>query len=156
MIEEPDLDGALGGGLYLTFYPTITEWTHGEVRERLVIPPGEKTDYSSIPETGLLGWLAKKLGLVRSAPWFKRSGKIHDPLYFALKHWGGILPDGWYEFFNPVSQEWESVVAYQWDRQQADAIWRRVSIEDGCDPVVAERGYKFLRAFGGLHMRFSK
>jgi len=146
------VDGMLGNGLYLTYNPTITEWTHGDARERIVIPPGEITDFSSIPNTGLLGWFAKKRGFDPSAKYFVRSGKIHDPLYFALKFWKGILPEGWYQFHNPEKQDWEPVVGYQWSRKQADEIWRRVSIEDGCPVSVANEGYWWLRHFGGLHM----
>ncbi|MEN6621511.1 MAG: hypothetical protein ABFD50_08190 [Smithella sp.] len=145
-------DGKLENGLYRTFEPTITQWNHGEVKERIVIPSGQTTNFSSIPEKGLMGWIAKKLGFVKTDPWFTRSGKIHDELYNALKHFKGYLPDGWYQFFNPVKNEWEPVLNYQWNRQQADAIWRRISIEDGCTEKVADRGYKFLRVFGGLHM----
>lgn len=148
-----DLD--LGDGRHVTTEPTITEWMHGDVKERLTIPPGGITDYSSIPTKGVTGWLARRLGLRKDDPCFTRSGKIHDPLYFALKHWNGILPDGWFQYWNPYSERWTDVIAYKWDRQQADAIWRRVSIEDGCPPAVAARGYWFLRAFGGLHMKFS-
>lgn len=126
MLNPDILDGNRGDGMFLTYNATITEWRHGEVRERLVIPAGEITDYSSIPDRRVLGWLAKKLGFDKSAPYFTRSGKIHDMLYFALKHWGGILPYSWYQFFNPVSNEWEPVITYQWNRQQADAIWKRI------------------------------
>lgn len=145
-------DGNLGGGLYRTYEPTITEWTHGEVRERLVIPAGQTTDFSSIPEKGVMGWLARKLGFKKEDPCFTRSGKVHDELYFALKHWGGVLPRGWYQYFNPEKNDWEPVLYYQWNRQQADAIWRRLSIEDGCPVKIADRGYQFLRLFGGIHM----
>jgi hypothetical protein len=148
-------DGNRGDGLHVTYQPTITEWTHGEVKERLVIPAGEVTDYSSIPEKGVLGWLARKRGFNKKAPYFRRSGGIHDPLYFALKHWGGILPYGWYQFFNPVTSDWEPVIAYQWERKQADTIWKRVSIEDGCPEKIANEGYWWLRKFGGLHMIFN-
>lgn len=145
-------DGDLGKGLYLTYSPTVVEWKHGDIRERLIIPSGQVTDYSSIPDRGVLGWVARRLGFDRKADWFKRSGKIHDMLYFALKHWRGILPDGWYQFYNPITSQWEDVIAYQWRREQADEIWRRISIEDGCQVKTAVLGYKLLRAFGGLHM----
>lgn len=145
-------NGSLGGGRYRTYLPSITAWCHGNVRERIVIPPGQTTDFSSIPDRGVLGWLARRLGFDKKAKHFQRSGEIHDPLYWALKHRNGFLPDGWYQFFNPHTNAWEPVLNYQWDRQQADAIWRRVSIEDGCPESVANRGYRFLRVFGGLHM----
>lgn len=154
-MNDNTLDGNLGDGTFLTYHPSITEWKHGSVLERLVIPSGEVTDYSSIPDSGVLGWLAKKLGFDKNAPYFTRSGKIHDPLYFALKQWGGILPHGWYQFFNPETNQWEPRIAYKWNRQQADAIWRRISIEDGCPEKIANRGYHFLRMFGGLHMMFN-
>lgn len=146
----PDLNEE--DGLYLTMEPSITEWQHGEVRERLVIPAGQITDYSSIPQKGLGGWLAKKRGFDKNAPHFRRSGKIHDVLYFAIKKWHGILPEGWFQFFNPNTQSWEPVIAYEWTRKKADAIWHRVSIEDGCPIKVANEGHWFLRRFGGLHM----
>jgi hypothetical protein len=145
-------NGSLGDGLYRTYLPSITEWLHGEVRERIVIPAGQTTDFSSIPQKGLLGWFAKKRGFDKTKPYFIRSGEIHDPLYWALKFRNGFLPDGWYQFFNPCTEQWEPIFGYQWNRQQADAIWRRVSIEDGCPEPIANRGYRFLRVFGGLHM----
>lgn len=145
-------DGNLGNGLYRTYEPTTTEWLHGEVKERLVIPSGGTTDYSSIPEKGVLGWLARRLGFNKNAPYFKRSGKIHDPLYWALKYRDGFLPYGWHQFYNPESEQWQPTIAYQWNRQQADVIWKRISIEDGCPEPVAKKGYRFLRLFGGLHM----
>jgi hypothetical protein len=148
-------DGNLKDGLYRTYTPTITVWQHGEVKERIVVPAGQTTDYSSIPDKGVTGWLARRLGLVKSDPWFTRSGKIHDELYNALKRRKGYLPEGWYQFFNPQTLKWEPVLDYQWNRQQADAIWRRISIEDGCPVKVAERGYMALRAFGGWHLFLS-
>lgn len=150
MILPPD--APLDGGLHITLEETITEWTNRGIRERIVVPPGLVTDFSSIPDKGLLGMTARAIGLDRSKPWFTRSGKIHDPLYFFLKHRAGILPPGWYQFYNPNTQLWVDIVAYQWKRQWADAVWRRVSIEDGCPPAAASRGYAFLRAFGGIHM----
>jgi hypothetical protein len=153
MIDIPD--GNLGNGLYMTYSISVTEWNHGEVKERIVIPAGEQTDYSSIPNKGISGWIAKELGLEKSKSYFTRSGKIHDQLYFALKYLNGILPAGWYQFLNPITNEWEPVISYRWDRQQADSIWRRISIEDGCPPQIAERGYRFLRVFGGLHMKLN-
>lgn len=146
--------GDLGSGLHRTYIESIVEWLHGDVRERIVIPAGETTDFSSIPDSGFLGWAAKKLGFDKKALYFIRSGKIHDIIYFYLKYNHGILPDGWYQFFNPVENKWQPTIAYQWDRQQADAIWRRVSIEDGCPAGLAQEGYDFLRVFGGLHMLF--
>ena len=148
-------DGVLENGLYRTFEPTITEWTHGTVKERIVIPPGQTTNFSSIPQKGLMGWLARKLGFEKTAPYFTRSGKIHDELYNAIKNFKGYLPTGWYQFYNPLTQEWESVLNYKWTREQADAIWRRISIEDGCPEKTANRGYWVLRKFGGLHMLLS-
>lgn len=146
------IDGDLGGGLYRTYQPSITEWKHGDVRERIVIPPGETTDFSSFPEKGPLGWLARSLGFKKDAPWSIRSGKIHDELYFTLKERKGILPAHWYQFFNPETNAWEDVLDYQWNRQQADAVWRRISIEDGCPVKTADLGYNCLRVFGGAHM----
>lgn len=148
-------DLELNDGLHLTTEPSITEWMNRKVKERIVVPSGQITDYSSIPEKGLLGWMARRLGFKKDAPYFTRSGKIHDCLYFALKHWGGVLPPGWYQYFNPYSNRWENTTAYQWTRQQADAIWRRVCIEDGCPEAIAKRGYRFLRLFGGWHMQMS-
>lgn len=148
------MDGSLGDGLYITYNPTVVEWSHGEARERLIIPPGQVTDFSSIPDSGILGWFAKWRGFNKKADYFKRSGKIHDMLYYALKKWGGILDEGMFQFINPVSGQWENVIAYQWNRQQADAIWRRVSIEDGCPVKLADEGYWWLRKFGGWHMMF--
>ncbi len=146
-------DGQLSGGLYMTYHPSIVEWMNGNVKERIVIPAGGITDYSSIPDSGLLGWVAKKLGFDKNAEYFTRAGKIHDPLYFALKYWNGFLPDGWFQFYNPLSERWEPIVAYRWTRKVADKIWCRVAIEDGCPEKIAKRGYKFLRIFGGIHMK---
>lgn len=148
-------DGILGNGLYLTYNPSITEWVHGDVRERIIIPPGEVTDFSSFPDKPPLVWLARSLGFKKEAKWAIRSGKIHDMVYLAIKKWGGILPDSWYQFYNPTTNQWEDVIAYQWTREQADEIWRRISIEDGCPVKTAVLGYKMLRVFGGLHMLFS-
>lgn len=146
------LDAPLADGLHLTLEPTITEWANAGIRERLVIPAGIITDYSSIPDRGPLGWVAKKAGLDKNAPWFTRSGKIHDTLYWFLKNRAGILPVGWYQALNPETGLWIDIVAYQWKRQWADAIWRRTSIEDGCPPAIAGRGYAVLRLVGGIHM----
>ena len=144
-------DGDLGDGLHRTFEPTITEWLHGDTRERIVIPSGETTDYSSIPSKGILGALAKMRGFDYKAPYFIKPGKIHDPLYEAIKLTHGIMPVGWYQFFNPITNRWENAVNYQWARKAADIVWRRVAIEEGCPPKIANEGYLWLRAFGGLH-----
>lgn len=150
-MSEPN-DVALGDGLNITLDETITEWRHGDILERIVVPSGQITDFSSIPDRGLLGWTARKLGFDKKAPHFKRSGKIHDILYFYLKTNQGVLPDGWFQFFNPETQQWQPIIGYQWNREQADSIWERISVEDGCDPKVAKRGRKLLNRFGGWHM----
>lgn len=148
-------DTSLDGGIYVTGEPTITEWRNGDAMERLVIPAGLITDYSSIPNKGVLGWLARLLGVKKEAPYFTRAGKIHDTLYFHVKTRQGILPDGWYQVRVDGSDHWLSVISYQWTRRAADAIWRRVAIEDGCPVPIANRCHRALRLFGGVHMRFS-
>lgn len=146
------VSASLGGGENRTLEPISVEWSHGDVRERITIPAGETTDFSSIPTTGVLGWLARRLGFDKNAPYFQRAGAIHDALYWALKYRGGVLPLTWYWFYNEKTQAWEHPVFYRWERQQADAIWRRIVIEDGGPPRLANIGYRVLRAVGGLHM----
>jgi len=151
-MSAPNPDGNLGGEEHMTMEPAITKFERGNVQERLVIPEGEVTDYSSIPDSGILGWLAKKLGFDKNAPYFTRSGKIHDMLYWAIKYRNGFLPYGWYQFYNTKTLQWEPVIAYKWERQEADIIWEDVSIDDGCPVALAKKGYDFLRTFGGIHM----
>ena len=145
-------DGILGDGMYMTTTPSIYAWKQGEVDVRIVVPEGEETDYSSFPDKPPLVYLARSLGFRKEAEWAIRSGKIHDMLYEAIKLWHGILPDHWFQFRNPETGQWEDVVDYQWTREQADEIWKRISIEDGCPVKTAELGYRCLRIFGGLHM----
>lgn len=149
------MDGNLGNGLHITYQPSITEWLFGEVRERIVVPAGQSTDYSSIPDSGIMGWIAKKRGFIKTAPYFTRSGKIHDELCGAIKFHKGFLPDGWYQFFNPTTNQWESIHSYQWTIRAANAIWERVSIEDGCPPNIAKEGRFWLDRFCWLHMRLT-
>lgn len=154
-MNDNTLDGNLGDGMHLTYHPSITEWKHGDVRERIVIPGGEVTDYSSIPDKGILGWIAEKRGFIKSKPYFTRSGDIHDELCTAIKYWGGFLPDGWYQYFNPETNEWENIIGYKWTIPAANAIWERVSIEDGCPPDVAHEGRWWLDHFCWLHIKFT-
>lgn len=145
-------DGILGDGMYMTTTPSIYAWKQGEVNVRIVVPEGEETDYSSIPDKGILGKIAHWRGFNKSADYFTRSGKIHDELYEAIKYQNGFLKDGWFQFFNKAKNTWEPVLNYRWTQEEADGIWKSISIEDGCPVALANEGYWWLRHFGGLHM----
>lgn len=134
----------LGKNEYLTYEPTIYEWTKGEAKFRLVIPPGQNTDLASAP------WWARLAGFKKEDTRWHRASIIHDYLYYIGKR-KKELPPGVYQYWNPLTNSWENVSTPYWKRKESDEIFLKIMLEDGFPPNKAKLAYRAVRIFGGLH-----
>ena len=139
----------VGDDEYLTYLPTVYEWTKGDARFRLVIPAGQNTDLASSP------WWARLLGFKKEDVRWHRAAKIHDLLCYYIKLYNGVLPKGYYQFWNPLTNRWENVITPRWKRKEADQLFLKIMLEDGFPPKRAHVAYHAVRTFGGIHMKFS-
>ncbi len=134
----------VGKDEYLTYLPTTYEWTKGQAKFRLVIPAGQNTDLASAP------WYAQLLGFKKEDERWHRASKVHDRLYERGKR-GLPLPDGEYQYWNPITDKWENILNPYWKRKEADKLFLKIMLEDKFTPWRAKTAYKAVRAFGGIH-----
>lgn len=139
----------VGNNEYVTLVPTVYEWVKGEIRFRLVIPAGQNTDLASAP------WWARFAGFKKEDERWHRASKIHDFLYYQIKNNNGILPMGYYQFWQHEEWRWRNIITPQWKRKEADDLFLKIMLEDGFPQGKARLAHRAVRIFGGLHMRLS-
>jgi hypothetical protein len=129
----------------LTYTPTEYQWVKGGAKFRIIYPPGQNTDLASSPVFGRLLGFKKE-----DKRWWKGS-KLHDFLCYHIRYNNGVLPEGTYQFWNPLDWKWENCHSYRWRQKEADELFLKINLEEGFPPGKAEWAYRMIRMFGWAH-----